>query len=1043
MAATTTALSASALNDRIVHCYATNDVRQLEEIQKLLLSSPESLILLRTLLSSGSSLHVRFLASTTLSELTRTHYAQLSPESRDSFRTFLWQWLPANSSALPAPVLATLSLALVRLELHHWSSSDTTLLQRIVTWLSVTDHQSLACRLLTHTLQALSDSAASSHLLVSRKKELTALLTTHLTDVTGAMNPALLALISATQHCRSMDETSQRLVLLLDAYGALFALISLDKITSASLLHPLLQCLHFQDARGSSAFQAIIELLSHNFVPKEVEQFVCDLFMHVFTLLQAIAKSPNISHTDKEYLQKVNRFTAVFVDKHLQRLDMRTSFPIGDFLRVLFEITMVQEDIEALKEALEVWDLFLDYCLALQENESLGMTACRGASQPTPYTNYEAGLLDLLGKLMNEMQYVSNSAKLLQLDDGADEGEESEREEYIDFCLRIIDKIAELFPATVPSRLGPHLSKLSDAFVDGVIAVARTRQAAVSSASSSSSSTATSSAPAASAFSASASTVQGLPQELAFVSRDLSAVVQIYSRMAPYLAQSPQSMFVYLEHVVKLLRFGLDLEASIANSLGPDFIGVIVSAFESLRSYGHWIRHVDINFHASNQEQSAKLFSWLHSVAEVVAQTLVKEHPLQVGVSAAQFLHHLCCVMRPSCLHRLTAVGALRERTTVLCGSLRPPVLKPFLSAMAGSLLFPIVGQSTLAAENTSSFVEFFRPLLEKFAQFTSQDLSAVAVRENGIFLMQVFVDICQDLMAEGHSASKALFSDSFSPALPFLKNLLEKSFNYPDLLTTEIRLIRTLLRIMTDQQRLNGILMIVLNLLSNSARVQAILRDSQSQDIATLESFISLLNMVMGRGNTKVDLQPLDVVRLCINVVIPHASNNPDVLKASFELLYTCMLSHMDKLPEEAVLESTKALLVGIRTPHLHVSGECVRNLQMLNDRKRLFHAPAFKSAFWVSTLQLVLDVLIAKEHNSLREELIDLLFTVAKQDFQAFFNEFLPKYLASSSALTVEEKEVLRRAYGEATDYPSFKRNTDGFVDDAVHLLRSKQQN
>jgi hypothetical protein len=54
------------------------------------------------------------------------------------------------------------------------------------------------------------------------------------------------------------------------------------------------------------------------------------------------------------------------------------------------------------------------------------------------------------------------------------------------------------------------------------------------------------------------------------------------------------------------------------------------------------------------------------------------------------------------------------------------------------------------------------------------------AVRESGMFVMQVFVDILQELMAEGHAASKALFSNAFQPALPFLKNLLEKSFTYP-----------------------------------------------------------------------------------------------------------------------------------------------------------------------------------------------------------------------------------------------------------------------
>jgi hypothetical protein len=122
----------------------------------------------------------------------------------------------------------------------------------------------------------------------------------------------------------------------------------------------------------------------------------------------------------------------------------------------------------------------------------------------------------------------------------------------------------------------------------------------------------------------------------------------------------------------------------------------------------------------------------------------------------------------------------------------------------------------------------------------------------------------------------------------------------------------------------------IVLQLLSDSTRVHAILRDSRAQDITTLErfvlsvflspharvnvatlhsvgsvslvlsvctlqvfvanmcmyvyvcvcvcvcvcySFLRLLNMVMARGSGKVDLQAVDVLRLCIRVVIPHAA--------------------------------------------------------------------------------------------------------------------------------------------------------------------------
>jgi hypothetical protein len=133
--------------------------------------------------------------------------------------------------------------------------------------------------------------------------------------------------------------------------------------------------------------------------------------------------------------------------------------------------------------------------------------------------------------------------------------EESERGEYVSFCLRIVDKIAELFPATVPSRIGPHLSKLSDTFFNGTVALMDARMGVGSAPSTSSASSSSS------ALSSGVVPQCVFSREMVFVARDLSVVIQIYSRMAPYLAQNPQSMFSYLE-VPTCLSLALSLNSA-------------------------------------------------------------------------------------------------------------------------------------------------------------------------------------------------------------------------------------------------------------------------------------------------------------------------------------------------------------------------------------------------------------------------------------------------------------------------------------------------
>jgi hypothetical protein len=81
------------------------------------------------------------------------------------------------------------------------------------------------------------------------------------------------------------------------------------------------------------------------------------------------------------------------------------------------------------------------------------------------------------------------------------------------------------------------------------------------------------------------------------------------------------------------------------------------------------------------------------------------------------------------------------------------------------------------------------------------------------------------------------------------------------------------------------------------------------------------------------------------------------DLILASYSVLSRIHVTHVTHsrttqplIPSCAGARAPPFLSSGPHQPtqqHLHVSRECVNNLQMLNDRKRLFHIPAFKYVF------------------------------------------------------------------------------------------------
>ena len=161
----------------------------------------------------------------------------------------------------------------------------------------------------------------------------------------------------------------------------------MNEVLNPQFLNVLFKFIHFyQDETSLIAFSCVNEILGQNFVPKEFSEFMINIFNELFRLLQALTKSAEgLQSIDEKspiflftqftffliikysYVDKFTQFTSLFVSLHLRRVEKNSSFPIIEFLSLLYQYTFMQTSLEGFLSCLEIWETFLDYIISEHE----------------------------------------------------------------------------------------------------------------------------------------------------------------------------------------------------------------------------------------------------------------------------------------------------------------------------------------------------------------------------------------------------------------------------------------------------------------------------------------------------------------------------------------------------------------------------------------------------------------------------------------------------------------------------------------------------
>ena len=102
---------------------------------------------------------------------------------------------------------------------------------------------------------------------------------------------------------------------------------------------------------------------------------------------------------------------------------------------------------------------------------------------------------------------------------------------------------------------------------------------------------------------------------------------------------------------------------------------------------------------------------------------------------------------------------------------------------------------------------------------------------------------------------------------------------------------------------------------------------------------------------------------------------------------------------------------------PDITVFKQNLTALEQLDEKWKLYHKPIFTEALIGHFLTVLLQVLIHKSHDLLREEIVLAVYHMASVDFGAFFKQFLMQFLGKMDDLDVNQREKLQMAFKQET--------------------------
>jgi len=816
------------------------------------------------------------------------------------------------------------------------------------------------------------------------------------------------------------------------------------------------------------SMSAVNEIMTKNYIPIDFQDYLISMYKGTLLILQGLvleSESGNpvvpLQSLDEVYLERITDFLKYFVSSHLRRCEDNNQFPLLEFLSLMFKYSLMQPSITGFSSCLEIWASVVDYIQGSMELNKEGGKVL--------LSRYQEALLSLVFQLLKKIQFRYNSSQLQELQhhfnkSSFESDDKSEWQLFVVSAIETIMKVANILPMDVIRIVDSVWKETCVVYLD----LEKLVQPDTSTAGTSSAAT--------------PSQPTGMHRRLQLASKDeagkldimlkdFATLLQLIGRMSVlFLGENflerLQSGMDYMKQLLALAAFGSRNKLYSCRCDNPvitlGFLEVHAQTLGALKAWCHWLAALH------SEALSDSTYTWVCSdiTSKIVSAVVVvvKDGENDKLVHAAtHFLVTLTGTVRPPSIWKLKEFTDLYSTINHL--RLKPEAHRLLVRSLCNVLLLNWPGILEQKWEDRKKHLtKYLRDITHSFRSLRADEnfinnkqlqKQAEPVIVHTLLILGDLVEnvlnevtqtkkLCHDTLREYIDLSLWLF-----PLYIQTADVCEAMFNF-------FNIVFDVLKTQMGPAYVEEAVQTFLSLFGENQLSQAILSGG-STGSRVVEKFLSILTFIVSEpGPTFRKFVP-STLSLCLDHIFPLLSEPQasDIRSPLYHLLYQTLLNNwqfffksslrgsiasLSKQPavqeevtnKEIFLQTMRAFGQSFLQSDIVVFRQNIQSLEMLNQKWSLYKKQVFLENLMAEFLTVYVQVLIAKSHNLLREEVAVAIYNMACIDFPAFFDKFLPHFLLNTGQLDENQRGIMARGFARDTDLPTFVSNLGRFVND-----------
>eukprot|EP01097_Dermamoeba_algensis_P002666 TRINITY_DN2055_c0_g1_i1.p1 TRINITY_DN2055_c0_g1~~TRINITY_DN2055_c0_g1_i1.p1 ORF type:complete len:858 (-),score=195.95 TRINITY_DN2055_c0_g1_i1:1516-4089(-) len=813
--------------------------------------------------------------------------------------------------------------------------------------------------------------------------------------------------------------------LCLETFQHLVTWIPLNQVLQPVTFDLVFRYIKLNDSNSILSLSLLNEVMEKNYLPSSYSDFLLMIFKNIFSILHVVTLSP--SDGDEEFLGKLTRFTYLFVSNHFRRVEEKSTFPIMEFLSLLFKFTFIQSNVEIYLANLEIWEVLLDYFLSKKEGRNT-------QDFDVARQRYFECLMSLQQELVKKTCFSTNTNEMTQLDDSdpllhlhnqahnlhdVEEENQSDVERYVSGAINLIYRISQMYPNQVLEFMFPKFAETTEKFckLDSLL-----KSGAVS---------------------------QQSSTEALIVVKDLTFYLRIFNQLSHHFVEdyetkfSPCNMLVnYLLNILGYIYTSKIYEVygvPSANSLGAHMMILHVQAFGAVKSFLEWIAQYDSRLQAAQALGSTSdLATLLGKIVDLVLVNFTIQINPEIQYSAAELLKALTAA---NLITLKTGPGNLPEKIFNSIGFVGK------MSTDVQAKVFVSVGNILISVQDKEKFNQLIQHCTKSFVDITnSPSFSNICNQPDVMKQLADTMLITSEIVSSFKSFNKQVKSIIFESLQNIFQSslkLLQIYFNNPAMLKEALNFIHKFVECLRAQAAVYLIeqsFPVFLNFLNNVGLGQFIQRKDESE-ITVLIKIFDIIQMLTEDSSNKIEGFLPNVVNLSLTVLLPiivaDERLSSSLLPCLYKLHHSLILHHWKYFHDRNPMQLEALLLTFVqglaRSDFIDLYRLDLELLQSLNSKQNLYSKQIFGQKIFFQMMKNLIFVLVSKSHNLLREEIMKTIYTVILAvGWPLFYGEFLPVFLDQFAMLSREQKNHLLTVLKTDLDFPSFSVAVNQFAND-----------